>query len=260
MVVTELFHAIKRLKADFEWLAEAKYFEKVDSTQKRIVQFLPKTGEGAVLIIGESQSKATGRNGRPWVSPEGGIWITLAFPMKAREISQSAPFSIVCAHVVVNALKEVNNLQCEVKWPNDVLYEGKKVAGILCSTVKKFKNNWFLVGIGINVNNDLPASLKKEATSIKLIRNQTQGRSRLIESIMGTLWSAWGEFDRTGFGPYQKGVEGQLVGVGKSTRILIGKTKVEGTVVGIDPQGGLLLKSGSDTKTIRAGEIVGQPA
>ena len=260
MAISELFHASKRFEADFEWLSVSKYFDRIDSTQKRVIQYLTKKGEETALVIAESQSKAVGRQGRPWFSPPGGVWMTLALPLKNRDIAQASSFSIVCSHVVVSALKEVNNLDCQMKWPNDVICNGKKLGGILCGSVKKFKHSWFLVGIGINVNNDLPAEISKEATSIKKVRNQTQGRSRLIEAILFGLWSAWSEYDRTGFGPYLKKVEGQLTGIGKSASVLVGKQKVEGTVLGIDPKGGLLIKSGSGTKTIHAGEIVGQPS
>ena len=90
----------------------------------------------------------------------------------------------------------MNNLDCELKWPNDIFFKGKKVAGILLNTTTKFKRGWLLIGIGINVNNDLPAELKDIGTSIKSIRGQTQGRSRLIESVLASLWTAWQEFER----------------------------------------------------------------
>jgi hypothetical protein len=77
MVASELLQMTGRLSTEFPWLTVAKYFERVDSTQSRVLQFLPKTPEGAVFIIAESQTKGVGRNGRPWVSPVGGVWFTL---------------------------------------------------------------------------------------------------------------------------------------------------------------------------------------
>jgi len=241
-------------------MVEAQFFERVDSTQKRIVKFLPKTGEGGVMVMAESQTKAIGRQGRIWVSPPGGIWFTLGLPLKSISLEAAASFSPVSALIVTQSLKAVNNLECEFKWPNDVICQGKKIAGILLNTTIKFKKGWMLLGVGVNVNNDLPGALSKEATSISKVRGQTQGRSRLIEAVLDAIWTAWEEFDKTGFGPYQKAAESCLSGVGKSTRILIGNTETQGTITGIDPQGGLLLKSPSGTKTIHAGEIVGQPA
>jgi BirA family biotin operon repressor/biotin-[acetyl-CoA-carboxylase] ligase len=171
-----------------------------------------------------------------------------------------APYSVVAALELTNALREVHNLNCQLKWPNDIQYEGKKLAGILLNTTIKFKNPWLLIGVGINVNNDLPSDLTKEATTIKTIRNQSQGRSRLVEALLGRFWTAWQDFDRTGFGPYQKAVEDRLTGVGKAVKIAIGNKTVQGTMLGVDPQGGLLLKSKANTQTVHAGEIVGQPA
>jgi BirA family biotin operon repressor/biotin-[acetyl-CoA-carboxylase] ligase len=260
MGVSELLQVTGRLTTALPWLTVAKYFDKVDSTQNRILQWLPKAGDGAVLVIAETQTKGIGRLGRPWISPPGGIWFTLALPLKSLTLAQVAPFSIVAALQLAQALKEVNNLECELKWPNDIQYEGKKVAGILLTTTAKFKKGWVLVGVGINVNNELPADLAKVATSIALVRKQSQGRSRLIESVLASIHTAWEDFDRTGFGPYQKAVEARLVGMGKPVQIRIGTKLVQGTMVTVDPQGNLLLESAAGTKTVQAGEIVGQPA
>lgn len=260
MPSSELYQFTNRLREDLPWLTEAKYFEKVDSTQNRVIQFLPKTGEGAVVIIAESQTKGVGREGRAWSSNPGGLWFTLALPLKEMSLAQVAPFSVVTALQVAESLQEINNLECQVKWPNDILYDGKKLGGILLSTTTKFKKGWMLIGVGINVNNPLPADLSKTATSIMVVRKQSQGRSRLLESILASIHTAWTEFDRTGFGPYQKAVESRLTGVGKAVQVKVGTKTVQGTMKAVDPQGNLLVESGSGLKTVQAGEIVGQPA
>ncbi len=256
MAYSELAQAAVRLIQEFPWLTTAKYFDKVDSTQNRVQQFLTKEAPGPVLILAETQSKAFGREGRTWASPAGGIWMTLALPLGAREVSKSASFSLVTALSVAEALRSVNNLDCQVKWPNDIRVDGKKIGGILLTSMAKFKKPWLLVGIGLNVNNDLPPELKDIATSIKAVRGQTQGRTRLIEAILGSLWTAWQEFEHTGFGAYHKAFVGRLTGVGESAKLKCGTKTIEGTILGIDPQGGLLLKSGSLTQTVTAGEVI----
>lgn len=260
MGVSELYQVTGRLQTDLPWLTVAKFFEKVDSTQNRILQFLPKDGAGAVLILAETQSKGVGRQGRPWLSPAGGLWFSLALPMKTLTLAQAASFSIVAALQLAQSLKEVNALDCDIKWPNDVLYQGKKVAGLLLTTTTKFRMPWLIIGIGINVNNEIPSEISKIATSIAAIRKQSQGRSRLLESLLSAIYTAWAEFDRTGFGPYQKAVEARLTGVGKPVQIKVGSKMVQGTMKAVDPQGNLLLESAAGPKTVQAGEIVGQPA
>jgi BirA family biotin operon repressor/biotin-[acetyl-CoA-carboxylase] ligase len=260
MVVSELYQVSLRLVNDLPWLKVVKYFDKVDSTQNRILQFLPKTGEDPVIVVAETQTKGVGREGRPWLSPVGGIWFTLALPLKNLTVAQVAPFSMVAALQVAEALKEVNNLECDVKWPNDILCGGKKLAGILLSTTTKFKKGWLLIGVGINVNNPIPSEISSIATSILLVRKQTQGRSRLIEALLAKIWTAWEGFDRTGFGPYHKAFEARLAGVGKKIELKMGKKSLQGTMNGVDPQGNLLLKSGASVTTVQAGEIVGLPA
>src|SRR5262245_29576868 len=134
MVASELLQVASRLSTELPWLPVSKYFDKVDSTQNRILQWLPKSGEGAVLVIAETQTKGEGRQGRPWHSPVGGIWFTLAMPLKNLAPAAAAPFSLVAALQIAESLKEINNLDCEVKWPNDILFEGKKLGGILLTT------------------------------------------------------------------------------------------------------------------------------
>jgi len=256
MAASELVHVTEDFKKQFPWLIEAKFFERLESTQTRIVQWLPKEANGAVVVVAESQTKGVGRQGRTWVSPPGGIWFTVAFPIKDLSPIQLGAFSIVAALEVANALKEVYNLECGIKWPNDIRYSGKKLGGILLNTTAKFKRSWLLIGIGINVNNEVTSEMG-DATSIKIIRGQFQGRGRLIEALLGRLWNAWEEFNRTGFGPYKTMVESKLTDVGKTIKVLLGKKTTQGTLMGIDIQGGLLLKSNAKTQTINAGEIVG---
>lgn len=260
MGVSELLQITGRLQTELTWLTVAKYFEKVDSTQNRILQFLPKTGEGVVLILAETQSKGVGRQGRPWQSPAGGLWFSLALPLNNVTLEQAGSFSMVAALQVAEALQEVNNLSCKLKWPNDILINEKKLAGLLLTTTTKFKKTWLILGIGINVNNEIPVDLAKIATSIAQVRKQSQGRTRLLESILIKLHTAWAEFDRTGFGPYHKAVESRLTGKGEKIQIKIGTRTLQGTMKSVDTQGNLLLESAAGTKTVNAGEIVGQPA
>ena len=175
-------------------------------------------------------------------------------------LEQVAPFSMVVALQVAEALKEVNALDCEVKWPNDIMVNGKKVAGILLGTTSKFRKPWVLIGIGINVNNEIPAEIARVATSIAAIRKQSQGRSRLLEAVLAKLNTAWIDFGRTGFGPYQKAVEGRLQGVGKQVQVKVGSKTLNGKLKSVDAQGNLVLDSAAGLKTVPAGEIVGQPA
>jgi BirA family transcriptional regulator, biotin operon repressor / biotin---[acetyl-CoA-carboxylase] ligase len=260
MVPSELYQVLARLPQELPWLTLTKYFDRIESTQTRALQFLPKTPEGAILVLAEVQTKGVGRDGRAWSSGPGGLWFTLALPLKGLTLAQAAPFSTVAALQVAQALRAVNNLDCNIKWPNDIFYEGKKLAGILLTTVVKNKNPWMLIGIGVNVNNTLPGDLHDRATSISIIRKQSQGRSRLLEAVLSAVHTAWQDFDKTGFGPYLKAVEERLVGVGKAIQIKVGTKTLEGTMKAVDAQGNLLLESAAGTKTVQAGEIIGLPA
>lgn len=261
IAVSELMPITDRLCGEHPWLGVAKYFFKVDSTQNRITQWLTKEADKAVLVIAETQSKGVGRHGRPWTSPAGGLWFTLGLSMGQLTPAQVGSFSVVTALQVTRSLKEVNNLECSIKWPNDIIYGDKKLGGILLTTTAKFKKPWMLIGVGINVNNELPSDLTDIATSIKLIRGQSQGRTRLLESLLNSIWQAWVDFPKTGFGPYQKAVESLIAStLGKPVQVRMGNRQIQGVLVGVDPHGSLLLQSDSGPKTVHAGEIVGLPS
>src|ERR1700689_1753663 len=97
MGMSELLQVTNRLPTDLPWLTVAKFFDRVDSTQSRILQWLPKEGEGAVVVVAETQTKGVGREGRPWISPPGGIWFSLALPLKSMTLDRVSPFSLVTA-------------------------------------------------------------------------------------------------------------------------------------------------------------------
>ena len=148
------------------------YKESVPSTQK-IAHSLAQ--EGAVegtTVVADEQTEGRGRLLRSWHSPKGtGIWMSII--LKPQLPPQKAPqFTLIAAVAVVQAIEEVCGLSPEIKWPNDILLNGRKVTGILTELqAEADKINSIIIGIGMNVNQkaeDFPEELRTIATSLSL--------------------------------------------------------------------------------------------
>ncbi|MGR0482530.1 MAG: biotin--[acetyl-CoA-carboxylase] ligase [Candidatus Electronema sp. V4] len=120
---------------------------------------------GAV-VLADSLSQSLGRFERHWHAPPGGIWLTAAWPdVLVPEFSRLLPFAagLACCRTV-----RLHGLDARLKWVNDVLVNGRKIAGVLCSTIfRPNKDRWHCIGIGLNANNqDFPTELQASAASM----------------------------------------------------------------------------------------------
>ena len=123
-------------------------FDEIESTQKYAKQ-LVRAGEMDFVIVAERQSLGTGRHGRSWGSPRGGLWFSFVCRKPEELPEKEIPFLTLAVGVaVMEVLKDVYSCDLEIKWPNDILLDGKKVCGILCEKVGES----FVCGVGVNTN------------------------------------------------------------------------------------------------------------
>ena len=130
-------------------------YKSLDSTMNQAKELAEKNFPDGTVVIAETQTQGIGRNGRIWISPRGGLWLSIVFRPRI-EIGYMFIFSYMISLSVAEAIKKIG-ADPKIKWPNDILLENKKVAGILIdskSTDKEVK--YIIAGIGINVNNKIP--------------------------------------------------------------------------------------------------------
>ena len=126
------------------------YFEEIDSTQNFALQIAQNKKENGTIVIGQKQTNGKGRLNRKWVSSKGGIWFSIILHPKFT-IEESVLLPIVAAVSLSSAIKKTLNLETNVKWPNDITLNGKKVAGILIDTSSQSNNiESMVLGVGIN--------------------------------------------------------------------------------------------------------------
>lgn len=134
------------------------------------------------VVVADVQTAGRGRFNRPWYSPEGGLWFSVLF--KPRKNVKPNFYTKLCAVSIVRALEHLK-IDAKLKWPNDIYADGKKLAGILTETIfKEEKLVAVIVGIGMNINNDIPEELNTKATSLKLLTNVEHKKLSVLSMIL----------------------------------------------------------------------------
>lgn len=232
-----------------------QYYSEVDSTN-RIAKELGKVpGNHGVLVLAEQQNAGRGRLGRNWNSPSGnGIWMTLVLQPNLHP-GHASMLTIVAALAVNNAIRNITGLDSFIKWPNDIVVNGKKVCGILTemNTINE-KLEYAIIGIGVNVNQDkFPEELKDTATSILLEGKRSIDRIELIADIMKHFEFYYDVFLKTENLIKLKDLYNEnLVNLNRQVRILEKDMEYAGIALGINETGVLLVKT---VETVEDGEI-----
>jgi BirA family transcriptional regulator, biotin operon repressor / biotin---[acetyl-CoA-carboxylase] ligase len=226
---------------------DIRVFEQTTSTND-VIEKLARDGvKEGVVVFAESQTKGRGRLGRKWISPaHKGLWFSILLRPDFRP-QETTQLTVASATALRRAIFLETNLQPEIKWPNDILIGGKKVAGILTELSAELdKVRYIILGIGIDVNLDageFPAELKKMATSLKIETGKTISRAELVTAILREL-----DFDytRIGGGKFSAVAdewESNCVTIGKNVMVQMGERKIRGRAESLDDDGALLLRT-----------------
>ncbi|NIO36689.1 biotin--[acetyl-CoA-carboxylase] ligase, partial [Candidatus Bathyarchaeota archaeon] len=145
-------------------------YKSLSSTNKIAKEVAEKTDEEKIVILAETQTMGRGRLGRQWISPKGGLWLSVILRPQTSP-KEALRLTFIMSSAVAKTIKTLFNLETSVKWPNDVLVNGKKISGILTEiNTRESLVTFVIVGVGINVNIDLesfPSSLRATVTSLK---------------------------------------------------------------------------------------------
>ena len=239
------------------------YFEEIDSTQNFAQNIAADKKENGTIIIAEKQTSGRGRLDRKWTSPKGGIWFSLIIHPKF-DVSSSTLIPILSAVALSKSIKSVLDIETEVKWPNDITMNGKKVAGVLVDA--SFQTNsidYLILGIGINFDIDAK-KLEKRLTktpnfygidSLRGKEDKTPPKKLLKEFLL--------QFEKNLF-QLDKGEKSKIIkewtkraaGIGKKITINTSNGKISGISQGIDNDGALKIKTRNETKKIYVGDVV----
>jgi len=132
----------------------AYYFELIDSTQNEAMKMAKNPANNGAILIAKKQTEGKGRLGRKWISPKGGIWLSIILQPQF-DISVITLFPMASALALSNAIEKTLKIKTELKWPNDITLNGKKVAGMLVdASIESNKIENIVLGVGINFDVD----------------------------------------------------------------------------------------------------------
>ena len=238
------------------------YFDEIDSTQNYALQISNNTNENGAIIIAEKQTHGKGRLNRKWYSPEGGIWLSVIIHPEF-QISDATIIPLAASLALCESIKKVHKIKTDVKWPNDITIDGKKVAGMLIDTsIQGNKVENLVLGIGINfaVNiQQIEKRLKNSpnfygVTSLFPEKNRPSKIELLVQFLL--------ELEKV-INSLIKGKNTQIIRdwskhtnmFGKTISVNTGNGKISGIAKKIDSDGALIIKTGTKNRRIIVGDV-----
>jgi len=241
---------------------EVYYFDSIKSTQEYAVKIAANSKNNGTVIIAQQQTGGKGRDGRKWISPKGGIWLSVILQPKF-DISVITLFPIASSLALSTAIEKCFDIKPELKWPNDITIKGKKVAGMLVdASLESNRIESIVLGVGINFDVDvkkIEKDLKNNlnfygVTSLKNLKKD----SNPVELIQTFLVELEEIINLLNTGQIKKIVKDwtqRSSTIGKIIEIMTKEGKIKGKAVKIDEDGALIV-SNKKTTRILAGDII----
>lgn len=237
---------------------EIFYYDVIDSTNVKAKQLAEEGHPAGTLVVAERQDAGRGRRGRSWEAPAGsGIYMTLVLKPEISP-NNASMLTLVAALAVAGSITKCTGKQAGIKWPNDIVMEGKKVCGILTEMSAQFDYvNHIVVGIGINVHNEnFPKEIEEMATSIYLQTGEHINRAALIEEILEQFEHYYAIYLKTeDLSGLVKKYNASLVNMNKNVRVLDPKEPFEGKAMGINERGELIVDTWESRRLVSSGEV-----
>ncbi len=236
-----------------------RFCEQVDSTNNEARRLADQGAPHGTLVVAELQTAGKGRRGRFWTSPKGsGIWMSLILrPDFAPE--QASMLTLVAAMAVETGIRKITGQDCRIKWPNDIVLDGKKICGILTEmSTEEDCIRHVVVGIGINVNIlEFPEEIGKTATSLALKSGKEIRRAPLVNAVMQAWEDYYGRYRETlDMSGLREEYNGRLVNCEREVKVLAPKGEYCGISHGINDAGELLVElENGELREVISGEV-----
>ena len=208
--------------------------------------------------MADHQEAGRGRRGRSWETPAG-TNIAMSLLLKPEiNPNNASMITLVAALAVSKAITQITGEPAPIKWPNDIVMNGKKVCGILTEMSAQFDYvNHIVVGIGINVNiESFPEEIAETATSLRIETGKQISRAELIEAVWEQFETVYEVYLQTqDLRNLVKEYDARLINMHRNVKVLDPKEPFEGRAMGITPRGELMVDTWESRKLVSSGEV-----
>ncbi len=230
--------------------------DQLESTNVRAKELARQGGVHGQIVLANCQSGGKGRLQRHWESPAGGLWMSVVLRPNL-SLADASKLTLAASVAIVNALEQLFQLRIGIKWPNDLIFEGQKIAGILGEVVGEWNSvQTLILGMGINANFPYTQlNTAFNATTLFEILGYEVDLNLLAAEILKQLENELGLLERKRFEELRHSWSERAVGLGEEVRILRGEQVFQGVFKGILIDGELLLETEDGEKCFNAGEV-----
>ncbi len=234
------------------------FLEQVDSTNNEAKRQAEQGAPDGTLVVALEQSGGKGRRGRSWVSERGaGVWMSLM--IRPDILPECASMlTLVAAMAVEAGIRQAAGIEGRIKWPNDVVLDGKKVCGILTEMSTEMESiHYVVVGIGINVGaREFPEEIRDVATSLCLYTGKDVRRAVLAAAVTDAWEIYYEKFLKTmDLSLLAEEYNRNLVNIGREVRVMAPEGAYSGISHGINDRGELLVETEGKIKNVISGEV-----
>jgi BirA family biotin operon repressor/biotin-[acetyl-CoA-carboxylase] ligase len=240
-------------------LAEISLFDLIDSTNTWLMQQARAGAPSGSLCLAERQSAGRGRRGRTWVSPFGGnIYLSLLwrFGLSPAELSG---LSLAAGVAVARALESAGAADVGLKWPNDLHWRRRKLAGLLLEVAGESQGpSWVVIGVGVNLrlNPVHAADIDQPWVDLATVLGGSAfSRNAVAAALIAELTAMLSVYGEQGFVPLVAEWRSRDAYLGEPVTLVIGEQRIAGVHAGIDGQGALLLEIDGELRAFQAGEV-----
>lgn len=234
------------------------WYEELGSTNDRARELAEEGAEHGEVVIAEAQTAGRGRRGRVWASPPRKN-LTFSIVLRPDLPPARAPeLTLVASVAICEALRQAG-VRAGIKWPNDLLASGRKIAGILTElAAEPDRVRWVVIGVGVNVNarmEDFPEELRAEATSVLIERGQAAPRALLAAACFTAVEDWLDRHAEEGFGVVRDAWRERSVTLGREVMVKVDDREIVGIAEDIDETGALLVRGRVGVERIVSGDV-----
>ena len=233
-------------------------YETIDSTNAQAKRLAEASYGDGTLIVADHQEAGRGRRGRSWETPAGAKIAGSLLLKPEINPNNASMITLVAALAVSKAITQITGEPAPIKWPNDIVMNGKKVCGILTEMSAQFDYvNHIVVGIGINVNiESFPEEIAETATSLRIETGKQISRAELIEAVWEQFETVYEVYLQTqDLRNLVKEYDARLINMHRNVKVLDPKEPFEGRAMGITPRGELMVDTWESRKLVSSGEV-----